>query len=95
VLSTIRAVYAGDARLPNNVAGLLAERMKRGELTRREMEVLELLVKGRSNKEIGDVLGLSEAAVKFRLKGLFVKLGVKDRTEAVVSALRHGIFHLE
>ena len=95
VLSTIRAVYAGDARLPNNVAGLLAERMKREELTRREMEVLELLVKGRSNKEIGDVLGLSEAAVKFRLKGLFVKLGVKDRTEAVVSALRHGIFHLE
>jgi two-component system NarL family response regulator len=95
VLSTIRAVYAGDARLPNNVAGLLAERMKREELTRREMEVLELLVKGRSNKEIGDVLGLTEAAVKFRLKGLFVKLGVKDRTEAVVSALRHGIFHLE
>ena len=95
VLSTIRAVYAGDARLPNNVAGLLAERMKREELTRREMEVLELLVKGRSNKEIGDLLGLTEAAVKFRLKGLFVKLGVKDRTEAVVSALRHGIFHLE
>jgi len=95
VLSTIRAVHAGDARLPNNVAGLLAERMKREELTRREMEVLELLVKGRSNKEIGDVLGLTEAAVKFRLKGLFVKLGVKDRTEAVVSALRHGIFHLE
>jgi DNA-binding NarL/FixJ family response regulator len=95
VLSTIRAVHAGDARLPNNVAGLLAERMKRGELTRREMEVLELLVKGRSNKEIGDLLGLTEAAVKFRLKGLFVKLGVKDRTEAVVSALRHGIFHLE
>jgi DNA-binding NarL/FixJ family response regulator len=95
VLSTIRAVHAGDARLPKNVAGLLAERMKREELTRREMEVLELLVKGRSNKEIGDVLGLTEAAVKFRLKGLFVKLGVKDRTEAVVSALRHGIFHLE
>jgi DNA-binding NarL/FixJ family response regulator len=95
VLSTIRAVHAGNTRLPNNVAGLLAERMKREELTRREMEVLELLVKGRSNKEIGDVLGVTEATVKFRLKGLFVKLGVKDRTEAVVSALRHGIFHLE
>jgi len=61
----------------------------------REMEVLELLVKGRSNKEIADVLGVSEAAVKFRLKGLFLKLGVQDRTEAVISALRHGIFHLE
>lgn len=95
VLSMIRMVHAGETQLPKNVAGRLAERMKREELTRREMEVLELLVKGRSNKEIGDVLGVSEAAVKFRLKGLFLKLGVKDRTEAVVSALRHGIFHLE
>jgi DNA-binding NarL/FixJ family response regulator len=95
VLNMIRAVHAGDAHLPSNVAGLLAERMKRKELTPREMEVLELLVKGRSNKEIGDVLGVSEAAVKFRLKGLFLKLGVQDRTEAVISALRHGIFHLE
>lgn len=95
VLNMIRAVYAGDAHLPNNVAKLLAERMKRKELTQREMEVLELLVKGRSNKEIGDTLGVTEAAVKFRLKGLFLKLGVQDRTEAVISALRHGIFHLE
>lgn len=95
VLNMIRAVYAGDAQLPNNVASLLAERMKRKELTPREMEVLELLVKCRSNKEIGDVLGVSEAAVKFRLKGLFLKLGVQDRTEAVISALKHGIFHLE
>jgi two-component system NarL family response regulator len=95
VLNMIRAVYAGDAQLPNNVASLLAERMKRKELTPREMEVLELLVKGRSNKEIGDTLGVTEAAVKFRLKGLFLKLGVQDRTEAVISALKHGIFHLE
>jgi len=95
VLGMIRAVHAGESRLPSNVAGLLAERMKREELTPRELEVLEMLVKGRSNKEMGDLLGLSEAAVKFRLKGLFIKLGVKDRTEAVVSALRHGIVHLE
>jgi DNA-binding CsgD family transcriptional regulator len=59
------------------------------------MEVLELLVRGRSNKEIGHRLGLTEAAVQSRLKGLFVKLGVKDRTEAAVSALRHGMVHLE
>jgi DNA-binding NarL/FixJ family response regulator len=95
ILAMIQAVYAGDAQLPNNVASLLAERMKRKELTQREMEVLELLVKGRSNKEIGDRLGVTEAAVKFRLKGLFLKLGVQDRTEAVISALHHGIFHLE
>jgi len=95
VLNMIRAVDAGSAHLPSKVAGLLAERMQRKELTPREMEVLKLLVKGRSNKEIGDLLGVSEAAVKFRLKGLFLKLGVQDRTEAVISALRHGIFHLE
>lgn len=95
VLSTVRAVYAGETRLPNTVAGLLAERLKREELTRREMEVLELLVKGSSNKEIADTLGITEPAVKFRLKSLFIKLGVRDRTEAVVSALRHGIVHLE
>ena len=95
ILGTIRAVYAGEGRLPNRVAGLLAERLKRENLNPKEMEVLELLVKGRSNKEMADTLSLTEAAVKFRLKGLFVKLGVRDRTEAVVSALRHGIVHLE
>lgn len=95
VLSTIRAVHAGNTRLPNTVAGLLAKRMSREELTPRELEVLELVVKGRSNKAIADALGLSEAAVKSRLLGLFAKLGVKDRTEAAISALRHGIFHLE
>jgi DNA-binding NarL/FixJ family response regulator len=77
------------------VADLLAEREKREELSPLEIEVLELLVKGRSNKEIADGLHVSEAAVKFRLKGLFSKLRVQDRTEAVVSALRHGIIHLE
>lgn len=95
ILGTIRSVYAGENRMPSTVADRLAERLKRENLSQREMEVLELLVKGRSNKEIADALGLTEAAVKFRLKGLFVKLGVRDRTEAVVSALRHGIFHLE
>ena len=95
ILDSIRAVHAGQPRLPKSVAELLNKRLKRENLTPRELEVLELLVKGRSNKEIGEQLGLTEAAVKFRLKGLFVKLGVRDRTEAVVSALRHGIFHLE
>ena len=95
ILSTIRAVHEGESRLPNNVASRLAERLKREDLSRGEMEALGLLVKGRSNKEMADALGLTEAAVKFRLKGLFVKLGVRDRTEAVVSALRHGIFHLD
>jgi two-component system NarL family response regulator len=94
-ISIIREVHAGGRPLPEPVAELLAERRQREDLTEVEMEVLELLVKGRSNKEIAADLGISEAGVKFRLKGLFVKLGVHDRTAAVVSALRHGIVHLE
>lgn len=95
ILNTVREVHAGKRPLPKPVANLLAERQKRKELSALEMQVLELLVKGRSNKKIGDILGITEAGVKFRLKGLYAKLGVMDRTEAIVCALRHGIVHLE
>lgn len=95
ILETIRDVHAGKVILPFQVEERLRERMHRPELTKRELAVLDFLVKGRSNKEIADFLGLSEDAVKSRLKGLFQKLGVQDRTGAVVSALRHGIVHLE
>lgn len=95
ILETIRSVHAGKSPLPQSVAGLLAERLKREGLSRRETELLQLLVKGRSNKEIATALSLPETTVKFYLRGLFMKLGAQDRTEAVVSALRHGIVHLE
>ena len=58
------------------------------------MEVLQLLVKARSNKEIASELFISEDTVKFHLKGLFGKLGVRDRTEAAISAVRLGIVQL-
>jgi len=95
ILGTIRHVYEGGTLLPSQVEERLRERLGRPELTKRELDVLDLLVKGRSNKEIADFLNLSEDAVKSRLKGLFLKLDVQDRTGAVVSALRHGIIHLE
>ena len=95
ILETIRDVHAGKVILPAQVEERLHERMNRPELTKRELAVLDLLVKGRSNKEIGDFLGFTEDAIKSRLKGLFLKLGVQDRTGAVVCALRHGIIHLE
>jgi len=94
IFDAIRAVYAGKEQLPPLVADRLDERMKRKELTQREMDVLELLVRGLSNKEIADRLSLSEAAVKSRLKGLFAKLRVEDRAGAVISALQHGIVKL-
>ncbi|MEI6645042.1 MAG: response regulator transcription factor [bacterium] len=91
IFDAIRAVYAGKSQLPPQVADRLDERLKRKDLTQREMDVLELLVRGLSNKEIADKLSLSEAAVKSRLKGLFHKLQVEDRAGAVISALQHGI----
>jgi DNA-binding NarL/FixJ family response regulator len=51
-------------------------------------------VKGRSNKEIAAALGISEETAKSHLKGLFAKLGVRDRTDAAIQAIRHGIVHL-
>ena len=95
IFDIIRAVHAGHEVLPSQVEHRLRERMRRPELTRRETAVLGLLFRGRSNKEIADDLDISEDTVKFRLKGLFSKLGVTDRTAAVVAALRHGILHIE
>lgn len=93
--ATIRAVHAGKQPLPPKVAERLAARQQRSELSEREMEVLQLLTKGRSNKEISAALFVTEDTVKAHLKTLFVKLGVQDRTEAAISAIRHGIVHLE
>ena len=93
--STIRAVHAGDESLPPKLAKRLAERQQRADLSDREMEVLQFLIKGRSNKEIGASLFISEDTVKAHLKTLFAKLKVQDRTEAAISAIRQGIVHLE
>ena len=95
IIGTIRAVHEGTADLPTIVAERLNERLQRQTLTNREREVLLLLVKGRSNKEIAAALGISEETAKSHLKALFTKLGVRDRTDAAISAIRHGIVHLD
>ena len=95
ISATIRAVFAGRQPLPAKVAERLAQRQQRADLSQREMEVLQLLTKGRSNKEIGSALFVCEDTVKAHLKTLFTKLGVQDRTEAAISAIRHGMVHLE
>lgn len=93
--ATIRAVHAGNQVLPPKVAQRFAERQRRANLSEREMQVLRLLTRGRSNKEIGSALFISEDTVKAHLKTLFGKLKVQDRTEAAIAAIRHGIVHLE
>ncbi len=93
--AAIRGVQAGKNILSDKVARRLAERQRRPELTGREMDVLQMLIKGRSNKEIGGALFVCEDTVKAHLKTLFTKLKVQDRTEAAIHAIRHGIVPLE
>lgn len=95
LLDAVRSVHAGARRIPAAVAERLAERMAGQELTSRELQVLELIVKGRSNKEISTDLSISEATVKSHINSLLGKLGVSDRTQAATSALQRGIVHLE
>jgi DNA-binding NarL/FixJ family response regulator len=89
----IRKVHAGSRLIPGPVAERLAERMTGSDLTSRELEVLEQIVRGRSNKEIGGLLKISEATVKSHINNLLSKLGVTDRTQAATTALQRGLVH--
>jgi two-component system, NarL family, response regulator len=73
----------------------LAEYPERSELTGREVEILELVARGLSNKEAARAIGRMDETVKIHLKNIFAKLGVADRTEAVTVALARGLIHLE
>ena len=95
LIGTVRAVHAGKVHIPAEIAGKLADRMAGPQLTSRELEVLQLVVKGRSNKEIGNELAISEATVKTHVNSVMAKLGVNDRTSASRAALQRGIVHLD
>ncbi|MBV9266174.1 MAG: response regulator transcription factor [Acidobacteriaceae bacterium] len=94
LMDAIRCVHAGKSRIPPAVAQRLADRMGGPELTPRELDVLKLIVAGKSNKEIGNLLSISEATVKTHINSLLSKLGVTDRTQAATTALQRGIVHL-
>jgi DNA-binding NarL/FixJ family response regulator len=90
----IRKVQAGSRRIPAHVAARLAERMGSSDLTGREIEVLEQIVAGHSNKVIANRLNISEATVKSHINSILSKLGVSDRTQAATTALQRGLVHL-
>ncbi len=94
LIEAIRAVHAGKSRIPSAIAERLADRMGGPGLTSRELSVLQLIVAGKSNKEIGSELGISEATVKTHINSILSKLGVGDRTQAATTALQRGIVHL-
>jgi DNA-binding NarL/FixJ family response regulator len=94
LVNAIRMVHSGLKYIPPSVSKSLAERPPHSELSARELEVLELIVKGRSNREIGEALGISEATVKWHVNIILSRLNVSDRTQATVAALQRGIVHL-
>jgi DNA-binding NarL/FixJ family response regulator len=94
LMDAIRTVHAGKTRIPAPVAQRLAERMAGPALTSRELDVLRLIVSGKSNKEIGNDLVISEATVKTHINSILSKLGVTDRTQAATTALQRGIVEL-
>lgn len=91
----IRQVARGERAIPAPVAARLAEHTPRIELTDREREVLALVARGFSNREIAQAIGRTEPTAKVHLRNILAKLGVDDRTHAVTLALQRGILHLD
>jgi len=94
LVTAIRTVMRGHRYIPPSVSTSLAGRPPSSELTNRELQILELIVNGLSNKEIAAGLGITEGTVKWHVNVLLGHLNVSDRTQAAVAALRRGIVHL-
>jgi DNA-binding NarL/FixJ family response regulator len=94
LLETIRAVHAGQKKIPPDIAAELAEHATDDELTQREMDVLRLIAAGNSNKLIANQLSIGEATVKSHVTNILSKLGANDRVHAVTIGLKRGIIEL-
>jgi two-component system NarL family response regulator len=94
LLKAIRAVHSGQTYLPAAVAASLAAQLPRPDLSAREVQVLELIVRGLANKQIAYALNIAEHTVKNHVKNILSKLGVQDRTQAATAAIQRGIIHL-
>jgi DNA-binding NarL/FixJ family response regulator len=90
----IRNVHAGLRYMPPSVLKTLAERPPGSDLSAREMSILRLIVKGNSNKEIAELLSITEGTVKWHVNIILSRLHVRDRTQAAVAALQRGIIEL-
>jgi DNA-binding NarL/FixJ family response regulator len=94
LLKAIRAVHEGRRFISPSASKSLAGRPPASELSAREREILEFIVKGKSNKEIADALGITEGTVKWHVNLILSRLSVSDRTQAAITALHRGIVHL-
>jgi DNA-binding NarL/FixJ family response regulator len=94
LLEAIRAVHRGEQYMPPEVAMRVGKRLL-AHLSPRELDVLQLLARGLSNKEIGAQLGVVEGTVKIHIANIFNKLGVSDRTQALIEAIKRGIVQVD
>jgi DNA-binding NarL/FixJ family response regulator len=94
LVSALRRVHAGGRFIPPPVSRTLNSRLPNSDLSAREREVLDLIVQGRSNKEIATDLGITESTVKCHVSVILMRLNVTDRTQAVVTALQRGLVHI-
>ena len=94
LLDTIRAVHAGQKRIPAEVAAEVAEHSGEDDLSSREIDVLRLIATGNANKEIAAQLSIAEDTVKGHVSNILGKLGANDRTHAVTIGLKRGIIEL-
>jgi DNA-binding NarL/FixJ family response regulator len=95
MVTAIQTVHAGKKYIPQDIAARLADRMMRTDLTPREIEILKLLSKGPTNKQIGHALGISENTVKNHVNSIIEKLEVSDRTEAATTAIQRGLISVD
>jgi DNA-binding NarL/FixJ family response regulator len=94
LLDAIRKIHLGEQYIPPEIAMQMSERVV-SQLSPRELEVLRLVAKGLSNKEIGAVLHVVEGTIKIHLTNILSKLGVSDRTQAILTAVKRGIIQIE
>jgi two-component system, NarL family, response regulator len=95
LIEAIRAVHAGQRPIPPEIASRLAGRVRGSALSSREMEILTLIARGRSNKETANLLAISEGTVRVHASNIFAKLDCNDRAQAVAEAFRRGIIDVE
>ncbi|XGV94686.1 MAG: response regulator [Leptolyngbya sp. BL-A-14] len=94
IVKAIQTVHSGKKYIPPEVGEKLSERLSRPQLTRREQEVLQLVAQGKTNQDIADELHLSESAIKYHVNNILSKLGVSDRTQATIVAIKRGLVKL-
>jgi two-component system NarL family response regulator len=95
IVDAIRTVHSGARYIPRPIASRLTERMMRSDLTTRELEILGMVVKGLTNKQIARVLRISSHTVRNHVNSIIEKLDVADRTEAATTAMQRGIIGMD